>query len=195
MKKIGFFGGSFNPPTIAHSKIVETAIKEFGLDKLVIIPMGDKYEKSELISFSLRYEMLKETFKYNSKIEISNMQENQIKRVFAIDSFKNINKIYNETDNYFIMGLDNYSNICNWRNSKELLENYKYIVFKRNDIDIPKYRKNVNFYNISCNISSTEARDIIKNNGNLDNILNKETIEFIRQNNLYKDNFIQGEIN
>lgn len=186
MAKYGFFGGSFNPPTIAHLKIVETSIKEFGLDKLVIVPMGDKYEKSELISFDLRFKMLEKTFEGNNKVEISRMQENQVKRTDAIDSFKEIENIYKDTENFFIMGLDNYSNIYKWKNSEELLKNYKYIVFKRDMIKIPEYARNVHFFDVSLDISSSKARQMIKSNENLENVLSKNVIDFIKENNLYK---------
>ena len=34
--KIAIFGGSFDPIHIAHKKIVETALKELDIDKLII---------------------------------------------------------------------------------------------------------------------------------------------------------------
>lgn len=36
--KIAIFGGSFDPIHIAHKKIVETALKELDIDKLIIVP-------------------------------------------------------------------------------------------------------------------------------------------------------------
>lgn len=187
MEKIGFFGGSFNPPTIAHLKIVETALEEFGLNKLVIVPMGDKYEKSELLSFDIRYEMLKNAFKGNKKIVISDMQKNQLKKSYAIDTFKKINEKYNSTKNFFIMGLDNYTNISNWKCADELTNNYNYIVFKRDNIEVPKISKNVCYLDVSYNVSSTDARNKIKNNESAENILSKEVIDFINDNKLYKE--------
>ena len=34
MEKVGFFGGSFNPPTNAHLEIAKTALEEMELDKV-----------------------------------------------------------------------------------------------------------------------------------------------------------------
>ena len=187
MIKIGFFGGSFNPPTIAHFKIVQKSIKEFGLDKIVIIPMGDKYEKSELISFKYRYEMLKQTFKEIPKVEISKMQDNQVKRSYAIDSLRKIDAIYSNSKNYFIMGLYNYCKIKDWKDSDELLNQYEYIVFKRDNIKIPYFSNKAHFIDVSIDISSKQVRNMIQNNSNLENVLNKEVIEFIKKNNLYKE--------
>ena len=47
MKKIGFFGGSFNPVTYAHINLAKQIISECNLDKLFFIPIGDFYEKQK----------------------------------------------------------------------------------------------------------------------------------------------------
>ena len=88
MEKIGFFGGSFNPPTIAHFEIVKLAKKEFNLDKVVIIPMGDKYDKKDLLPFKYRYRMLEIMFEGFEGVEIWNLQVNQQERLYAIDTFR-----------------------------------------------------------------------------------------------------------
>ena len=49
MKKLGFFGGCFNPPTVAHIELIEKAIKENNLDMVYFVPMGDLYKKENLI--------------------------------------------------------------------------------------------------------------------------------------------------
>ena len=186
MKKIGFFGGSFNPPTIAHLEIVDSAINEFNLDKLIIVPMGDKYQKDGLISFEHRKKMLELAFKYNNKVEISNMQENQTKRVYAIDSFKSIDKKYSNYSRYFIMGMDNFSNIQNWKNYEELIDKRKFIVFKRNNIEVNCNLKDVQFLNINQDVSSTLVRKQIKLNENFNNLVNLDVVKYIKINELYK---------
>ena len=37
------FGGSFNPPTIAHQKLIEVLIK-YEPSQIILIPNGDDYE-------------------------------------------------------------------------------------------------------------------------------------------------------
>ena len=119
MKKIGFFGGSFNPPTLAHFEIVKSALKEFNLDKVIVVPMGDKYEKQDLISFEDRYNMLLKMFENEEKVEISRMQANQKEVSYAIDCFSKIDKDYSSDERYFIMGLDNFSKIETWKERKK----------------------------------------------------------------------------
>lgn len=190
MKRIGFFGGSFNPPTIAHLEIVNLALKEVNLDKIVIVPMGDKYEKKDLISFEHRFKMLNLLFNKNDKVEVSDIQKNQKKRTYAIDTFKIIDLQYPNDQRFFIMGLDNFSKINEWKDSNKLLENYNFIVFKRNNIEITGLNKNIKFLDVNQDISSSLARKKIINSETLENIISPEVEKYIHKNELYK----KGEV-
>ena len=186
MKKIGFFGGCFNPPTIAHYEIVNSAIKECNLDKLIIIPMGDKYQKDDLIPFQHRKKMLELLFENNLKVEISDMQSKQIKRFYAIDSFRYIDERYKDDCRFFIMGIDNFTNMKNWKHYDELIENRKFIVFKRNNFDVNSEYKNVKFIDIDQKVSSTFIRNQIKNDNKFEDLLNIEVVKYIQNNGLYR---------
>ena len=50
------FGGSFNPPTIAHEKIIEILSQRY--DEVIIVPNGKKYTRKEFFSNQNRIEML-----------------------------------------------------------------------------------------------------------------------------------------
>ena len=39
MKKLGFFGGSFNPPTYAHINLAKLSIEKFKLDTVDFVPV------------------------------------------------------------------------------------------------------------------------------------------------------------
>ena len=43
--KIGFFGGAFNPPTIAHINLVKEALKEYSFDAIYFVPVNNFYKK------------------------------------------------------------------------------------------------------------------------------------------------------
>ena len=57
------YGGTFNPPTIAHQKIAKQIIEKFKPSKFILLPVGDYYPwKDSFASFYHRKEMLKLTF-------------------------------------------------------------------------------------------------------------------------------------
>ena len=188
MKKIGFFGGCFNPPTIAHFEIVKSVLDRFKLDKLVIVPMGDKYPKRDLIPFEYRFEMLRKMFEKKKNIEISNMQVNQTKISYAKDSFDIIDKLYKDDDKYFIMGLDNFAKINTWKDGENLLFDRKVIVLGRNNYNLPNLLNNKNIYYIDLNnsTSSSLVRKKIKLNENFETYIVPEVANYINQRELYK---------
>lgn len=184
--KIGFFGGSFNPPSIAHLKLAKKAISECKLDKVVFVPIGDFYDKEELVSISDRIEMLKIACKNYNNIEVSDLEKDFKEKVYACDVFKILKSKYLKDEVFFLMGEDNYLKLSSWKNYKELL-NYKYIIFERNK-EI-KIENSSNIYLIKCEntkeISSTLIREKIKNKDSLDNIIDKDVEKFILKNKLY----------
>ena len=167
-EKIGFFGGCFNPPSNIHINLVNRLIKEQKLDKIIFVPVSDYYLKKDLIEFKHRYTMLKFAIEGFEKLFIDDIEKDINKKLYAVDIFKIITEKYKGNDIYFIMGSDNYSRIKEWKNY-ENLKNYKYIVLERNKNDI----------------SSTQIRQMVKENKLKDNILNKKVYDYIKQNNLY----------
>lgn len=169
MSRIGFFGGCFNPPTLAHFEIVKNALKEFNLDKVIIVPMGDRYQKKDLISFEHRFNMLQKMFINDGKVEISRMQANQNEVSYAIDSFRKIDEDYKNDDRYFIMGYDNFSKIETWKESNNLVKDRKFIVFERTNPT-----------------SSSLVREKIRTKENVERLVLPEIAKYISKEGLYQ---------
>lgn len=194
--KIGFFGGCFNPPTIAHIELAKKAIIECNLDKLIFVPVGDFYKKRELTSATHRYNMLKIATEGLDKIEVSDFELNIKENVFAIDIFKMLKQRHPNDDLFFIMGADNFINVMNWKEGKELIEKYKYIIFERDEIDIEGYIK-ANLHEFSDkiiiiknkeykNMSSSEFRKNTIDKVSFDKILVNDTLlRYIEDNKLF----------
>ena len=102
-------------------------------------------------------------------------------------------KLNPEDEIYFICGTDNLSYMDKWMNSEEILNNYKILVIKREGEDIEellnkfyKYRDNIVVSDVvPYNISSTVIREKIKNNENVDNLIDKDILDYIKKNKLY----------
>lgn len=197
--KYGFFGGSFNPVTNAHIYIALDIIKKYKLDKVIFVPVGNKYNKIGLIDEKHRYNMLKIATKQYDKLEVSNIELNSDRNFKAIEVFEIINQKYIDTDIYFIIGADNLYKMPMWKNLEKLVT-YKYIVIKRNTLDCNELinsneilKKHKDKFNIIENNehnmdSATKVRVKLSNKDltNLDKYINKEVVSYITENNLYK---------
>ena len=183
MDKIGFFGGCFNPPTIAHLNLAKIAIDNFGLDKIYFIPMNDFYLKPDLESSVHRLNMLKLLTKDEDKLEVDDFELKLNKRLFAIDAFSIIDEKYN-CEKYFIMGSDNYIKMKSWKESDKL-DKYNYIILDRKNEIASK--NNIMFVsnNEFSDISSSYVRNLISKNGDVERYLNKDVYQYIKSNSLY----------
>ena len=59
-KVILFWGGAFNPPTLAHLSFPEYILHEYSeVEKVLFVPVNSLYEKNCLIDNEHRFNMLK----------------------------------------------------------------------------------------------------------------------------------------
>ena len=196
MKKYGFFGGSFNPPTIAHEIIAKEIAKDFNLDKVYFVPVGDFYNKKDLIDERKRFEML--NLITDSNIDVLDIELKAKKSLQTIDAFNLINNKFNLSKNYFILGGDNLEKLPNWENAEKCL-NSNIIAIKRgkkiediieNNKLLKLNKERIFIYNTNklSNYSSTEVRNAIKNNNKeiLKEMLNEKVYSYVEKNMLYK---------
>ena len=114
--RIGFFGGSFNPPTNAHISLAKTALEKCKLDKIIFIPMGDFYGKQGLAKAKYRYEMLEIVCKAEESFEVSDIEIKVNKKLDTIDAFRNTNIEVIENKDYKEKSATEFRNL--WRKEK-----------------------------------------------------------------------------
>ena len=198
-KKYGFFGGSFNPPTIAHIDLAKQVRDNFKLDCVFFVPVGDGYEKKGLIQAKHRLQMLKIACENQNNLEVLDLETRDEKRRNTIEAFSLIQKKYGKEDLFYIMGQDNFEKMPNWDFAEELIKNFKFIIIKRGNKSIrnsinqnkllKKYQNNFYFNEdqIQNNYSSTIARNAIKEN-NMDiltKVVDYKVIDYIKKYDLY----------
>lgn len=186
MERYGFFGGSFNPPTKAHIELALEIVNKFKLDRLIFVPVSNKYPKEGLIEEKHRYNMLMIATKKYKQLEVSTLELNIDKNLTMQEVFDLINRQYLNKEIYYIMGADNVNKI------KDNLLNYNYIIIEREGYEIEKTHKNANFKIMTnkeySNISSTNIRQNIRENktNNIKENIDKEVLKYILENKLYK---------
>lgn len=190
--KVGFFGGSFNPPTKAHIDLAKKVIERYAIDKVIFVPMNDFYVKEGLAKSKDRLNMLKIACKPYKKLEISDIEIKLNKRIDTIDAFRLIEDNFQDVEKYFIMGADNFIKIIDWKESLELVSKYNYIVFERSDIDLKKfineklseYKENIQIMENKEHSNSSSSR-FRNNKSNFKEEVTKGVFEYIMKNNIY----------
>lgn len=183
--KLGIYIGSFNPPHIGHIDITNYLLHNKIVDKILIVPTLNYWNKNNLIDIKHRINMLK--LIENDKIKIDTKNN---KYIYTYELMRKLKEEYKKYELYLIIGADNIIEFDKWKNYEELL-NYKIIIMNRDNIDIYKYIKKYNTNNFivindykSIKISSTE----IRNNLN-EEFLDKKILKYIKRNKLYGGNY------
>ena len=188
--RIAIYGGSFNPMHIGHEKIVDYVLNNLNMDKIIIIPVGiPSHRENNLEQSDTRLKICKEIFKGNKKIEVSDIEIKSEGKSYTYDTLLKLIDLYGENNEFFeIIGEDSLKSLKTWKNYEELLKICKFIVFRRKDdknIQIDEEflnNKNIIILENECyNISSTEIRNMVKNNEDISAFVNKKVKKLIEK--------------
>ncbi|RAO95194.1 nicotinate (nicotinamide) nucleotide adenylyltransferase [Mycoplasma wenyonii] len=130
--KIGLFGGSFNPPHMAHTLLAQFAIKQLKLDLLIFIPSFksvDKLEQDYLEGEERAYMLSLSKTKYLSVI--STFELNLKEPVESIVTVRHFRKRFPDDELYFLIGADHCSTLNSWDGIEEIFQVTTPVIFKR----------------------------------------------------------------
>ncbi len=157
---IAIFGGSFDPPHIAHEKIAYKVLDKLDIKKVFIVPTYLSPFKNDFkLSPQDRFELMDTLFKDNKNIEVSKFEINQHKPVPSVETVKHFKNLYSPNKIYFVIGSDNLEKLPLWTSFNELNSLVEFIVVSREGYEV----KNdiISFINVKMNIdiSSTSLKE------------------------------------
>lgn len=133
MKRIAFYGGSFDPPHIGHLTIAERLIEVFALDEFVFVPAfhaPHKREKNPAAALH-RYAMLCLATSDAPKIKVSRMEIEAPERPYTVETLARIKNELADAQFFFVMGADSWDEITTWREWEKVLTIINVIVVAR----------------------------------------------------------------
>jgi len=158
--KIAVFGGSFDPVHIAHQVIVEVALKDLDIDKLIVVPTYlSPFKSSFYLEPKIRFELLKKVFANFKNVSICDYEIKRDKISYTYDTVSYIKSIYKPSKIYFIIGEDNVRDLHKWYKIEELKRELEFVVATR--VGFNRNIEDFKILDIGINISSTNLREQI----------------------------------
>jgi len=133
-RRIALYGGTFDPVHIGHVEIARRVAQLFEIEKVVFIPAQIAPHKigrpvTEPIH---RYAMLALATQNDPQLSISTFELDAPDRRYTVDTVAYFQrKLGDETELFFIMGADSWSEITTWREWERLLTMTNHIVVTR----------------------------------------------------------------
>ena len=184
--RIGIFGGSFNPPHNMHLYIANELINKNYVDKIIFVPTGNKYDRKDLNNEIDRLNMVNLMIKDYKSLESSDYELGK-ERVYTYQTLNHFKKLYKNDEIYFICGVDNINDFKTWKNYEYILNNFKVLVIPRNNEKINIKSSNLILTDVKAdNLSSTYIRNNIKSIKNIDDLIDKKVLDYIKERNFYE---------
>jgi len=213
-KKIGLFGGTFNPIHLGHLRGAEDLREALGLHKMVFIPAAHPPHKAaeELVNSGHRLEMVRLATATNPRFFTSAIELKRPGRSYSIDTIRYF-RDHQEGTLFFILGADAFAEIETWKEFRHLFSLCHFIVMTQPEsgptppVDrlpaslLQDFRYNpetrewihVSGHSLSfkeigyLDISSTRIRELIRKGKSIRYLVLPDVETYIRTHRLYRE--------
>ena len=205
MKKIGIFGGTFNPVHNTHVEMAKAALKEGGLNEVWVMPAKVPPHKlgMKIVADSYRFEMVKLALTREKNIFPSDYELVRDRVSYTSDTLISLKEDYPDDEFTLIIGGDSVLYLEDWHEPQIIFDNADILYISRigsesgkclSHIDnvLKKKFENVRMKEIrfsATSVSSTEIRKLISEGIKDASLLgiDEKVMDYILSNNLYKE--------
>jgi nicotinate-nucleotide adenylyltransferase len=212
-RRIGLFGGTFNPIHVGHLRGAEEIRETFSLHQVVFIPSATPPHKvaEEIIDSRHRLEMVERAITSNPFFSASDIELRRSGKSYSIDTLRSFRR-HVSGFLFFIVGRDAFVEIETWKEFQQLFSLSNFIVMTRPgsqrapsasqlpDPLVPFFRYDERvggwvhlsghtlcFKEITyLDISSTKVRELIERGESVKYLTPPEVETYIAQNGLYR---------
>lgn len=199
MRRVGVYGGTFNPIHNGHLHILGEFLARLSLDKVLLIPTGNPPHKEapELVGAEDRLKMCElavDEAKINA--EVSDIEIKRTGKSYTVDTLEALHAENPEDELFLLMGEDMFLTLDKWYCPERIFELATVCVSPRshglekleafarelaNRFGATAIIENISY----LEISSTQIRERIKAGESIEGLAPSSTEEYIKRNKLY----------
>lgn len=124
-KRIGIFGGTFDPPHLGHLILAEESVDQLRLDRLFWVLTPDPPHKlaKRLTPIEIRFLLVKAAIRNNKSFLFSRADMDRPGPHFTLDTVKIFKKQNPSAEIFYLIGGDSLHDFPNWYHPQDLLGN------------------------------------------------------------------------
>lgn len=190
MKKIGLFGGSFNPVHNGHLLVAQAALEEVGLDRIFFIPAAQSPFKPniELAPARERTKLLRLALAGQTACAIDAQEIARGGISYTIDTVRNYQERYPEAELFYLIGADHVPFLPKWRAAEELARLVEFVAIPRPGEPLwpfPEPFRGRPLRGFPLGVSASQIRERVQKGLPLDALVPAAVSEAIRNSRLY----------
>ncbi len=217
MKKIGIFGGTFDPVHIGHLRAAEEFGEALGLDRVLMMVSGvPPHRQAPSAAAPDRLKMLQVAVEDNPLLEVSDLELRRKGPSFTLDTVRQVRVQAEGAVPYLALGVDAYLEIGTWHKPGNVLAEANIIVLTRPGFDVdlvsPIYPEFSNRYKTqgeilvhqsgttlrkvqvtSLDISSSMIRALAEEGRSVRYLVSEAVFEYIQKNGVYRPTIAAGK--
>ena len=122
IRRLGIFGGSFDPPHVTHRLLAQAALAQLQLDRLLIVPTGQAWHKSRpLTDAAHRVAMAQLAFEDLPGVLVDSREVDRDGPSFTIDTLRVLRLEYPLAELFLIIGQDQAQALPSWREWEQVV--------------------------------------------------------------------------
>lgn len=189
--RVGFFGGSFNPPHCGHVALAKALLNAVGLDEVwfVVSPQNPFKRNASLLGERERLAMVEAALKGERRLKACGVELGLPVPSYTWNTLCHLAATRPDCELTLLIGADNWQAFGQWRNHDEILANYRVAVYPRRGvtIDAAKLPHGVTLADTPLlNISSTEVRRRVADGLPISGLVPPAVEEMIRKGKWYE---------
>ena len=121
-RRVGVFGGTFDPVHAAHVALAEAALAELRLDEVRWIPTGQPWQKAREITGAIhRTAMVQAAIAHEPRFVLDRIEVDRSGDSFTLDTVRALAEAHPGTQWFLLIGQDQYVGLHTWRDWRTLL--------------------------------------------------------------------------
>ena len=192
MKRIGLFGGSFDPVHNAHVALAMLALEQLGLDEVRWIPVGHPSQKTRRLSDGAdREAMVRLAIAGEPRFVLDRIELRRRGVSYTLDTVRELDAAEPGNEWVLILGQDQYASLHTWRDWRELVAMVTLAIANRPDVQpapndqiakVPHHMVNLPM----MDISSTEVRRRVAAGESIATLVPEAVARYIERRQLYR---------
>jgi nicotinate-nucleotide adenylyltransferase len=189
LTRIGVFGGTFDPPHLAHMALAGAALVELNLDEVRWIPAGQPWQKTRAITPAAHREaMVRLAIADEPHFILDRIEFERQGPSFTLDTVRALRPL---GDLFLVIGADQYAGLHTWRGWRELLGMVTLAVANRPGPMPPVHREVLRFSHRAVplpmlDVSATDIRSRVAQGLPIDGMVPPSVASYIETHALYR---------
>lgn len=193
MKRIGLFGGSFNPIHLGHLALAKAICDSEMLDELwfMVSPQNPFKVNMTLLDDNKRLEMVKLAVEGNDKLVACDFEFEMPRPSYTYHTLNALRKVYPDCQFELIIGADNWFKFTHWYKHEEIAAQTPIIIYPRTGFSIDETTLPQSTKLVEAPLfpfSSTDVREAISKGEDASNLVPEPVWDLIKKEHLYEYN-------